>query len=204
MPMGLGNNSNPPILTGRRFTIADLPPSQAGSPISVLDQVTSTTLSNAIKLAATGAELVVELETENVTCDLRVFTPTSVSVSITQVARTSNVATYTADNSFQAGDWVLIAGLTTAGFNGLVQVLTSNGSSFTAANSGSNVSPTADTGTGDQLDLVKTFLGVSWTNRSHLYLGQYDLSPLDGKDIRIQAFNIQGGGWVTVGAHRKF
>lgn len=67
--------------------------------------------------------------------------------TITQVAATSTVATYTAVNTLQAGWTVVVAGLTTSALNQTAVVATASGTNFTIAGSYTPVSPVSDSGT---------------------------------------------------------
>lgn len=61
------------------------------------------------------------------------------SAKITAAQRQSNVITYTANNSFSAGQKVTISGITTSSFNlSSATIVSANKTSFTVANSGAN------------------------------------------------------------------
>ena len=65
------------------------------------------------------------------------------SAKITAAHRQSNVITYTANNSFSAGQLVTISGITTSSFNlSSATILSASRSSFTVANTGTNESAT--------------------------------------------------------------
>lgn len=72
------------------------------------------------------------------------------SASISNIAITSDVLTVTAVNSFQAGDSISFAGITTASFlnNQTVTVLTSTGTTFTANFTHGDYASASDTGNG--------------------------------------------------------
>lgn len=72
------------------------------------------------------------------------------SAAITNIAITTNVLTVTAVNTFQAGDPISFAGLTTATFlnNQTVTVISSSGATFTASFTHADYASAPDTGNG--------------------------------------------------------
>lgn len=69
------------------------------------------------------------------------------AASITNVSLTSNVATYTAANSFSAGDKTTVTGLTTTALNITYQpIVSASATDFTVAVTHADISSTADTG----------------------------------------------------------
>jgi hypothetical protein len=90
----------------------------------------------------------------------------SLSATITATAVTSNVLTVTASNTFQVGDNVTFAGLTTSTFlNGqTVTVTGSTGAAFTAAFTHSDYSAVSDTGTASIASASYIALTNSGTN----------------------------------------
>lgn len=73
----------------------------------------------------------------------------SSTATITNIAITSDVLTVTAANTFQAGEVVTFAGLTTATFlnTGSVTILTASGTQFTASYTHGDYASASDTGT---------------------------------------------------------
>ena len=67
-------------------------------------------------------------------------------LTITALSRTSNVATATVANEFEAGDIVTISGSSASTFNGTHTVVTANATQFTFANTGSNIASVATPG----------------------------------------------------------
>lgn len=90
----------------------------------------------------------------------------ALTASITFVTRTSNVVTITTSgvHGFVTGDYVTVAAVTNTGFNGNFTVTsTPTTTSFTYAQTGSNVGTTADTGTVTDLSYVNLITNVTGT-----------------------------------------
>jgi hypothetical protein len=84
------------------------------------------------------------------------------TVNVTGISGSGTVVTYTANNLFNAGDYVVITGSSISGFNGTFLITTANATTFTVANTTSGTATTA------VATALSNFLIISDHNRSSL------------------------------------
>jgi galactitol-specific phosphotransferase system IIB component len=113
--------------------------------------------------------------------------PVYATATITNIALTANVVTFTATNTFVVGQQVKIAGVTTSTFlnNQVLTVASSNGSTFTAAFTHANVTSGADSGTATFVSLSQftygglTSQGTYFTKVTYVTAGGETLPSLE-------------------------